>query len=120
MGRGQRPAPERLPAVLGAPVLMARFDVHAMKRGGALVVDCQADLLSGLKTRVVAPLIALDKAPPPARHLNPVFEVRGERFVLLAQLLSAVEVREIGEKVGALGDQGEQVLGALDFLVSGV
>jgi toxin CcdB len=99
---------------------MARFDVYAMKRGGALVVDCQADLLSGLKTRVVAPLVALEKAPPPARHLNPVFELHGERFVLMAQLLSAVEVRELGDCVGSLGEQGEVVLKALDFLVTGV
>lgn len=99
---------------------MARFDVYAMKRSGALVVDCQADLLAGLKTRVVAPLVAQDQAPPPARHLNPVFEMRGERFVLMAQLLSAVEVRELGDYVGSLGDQGEAVLGALDFLITGV
>jgi toxin CcdB len=99
---------------------MARFDIYAMKRGGTLVVDCQADLLSGLKTRVVAPLVAEDKAPPPARHLNPVFAIGGERYVLMAQLLSAVEVRELGDCVGSLGDQGEAVLGALDFLISGV
>jgi toxin CcdB len=99
---------------------MARFDVYAMKRGGALVVDCQADLLSGLKTRVVAPLVAEDKAPPPARHLNPVFKLRGERFVLMAQMLSAVEVRELGEKLGSLDGESERVLGALDFLITGV
>jgi toxin CcdB len=99
---------------------MARFDVYAMKRGRALVVDCQADLLSGLKTRVVAPLVAEAKAPPPARHLNPVFELRGERFVLMTQLLSAVEVRELGEKMGSLDSESERVMGALDFLISGV
>ncbi|RNJ63175.1 MAG: plasmid maintenance protein CcdB [Porphyrobacter sp. IPPAS B-1204] len=99
---------------------MARFDVYALKRGGALVVDCQADLLDGLKTRVVAPLIAESDAPKPARHLNPVFVVGGERFVLMAQFLSAVEVRELGAKVGALESEGETVLGALDFLLTGV
>lgn len=99
---------------------MARFDVYALKRGGALVVDCQADLLDGLKTRVVVPLIAESDAPKPARNLNPVFAIGGERFVLMAQFLSAVELRELGAKVGSLGDQGEQVLGALDFLMTGV
>jgi toxin CcdB len=99
---------------------MARFDVYAMKRGGTLVVDCQADLLSGLNTRVVAPLVAEAKAPPPARHLNPVFAIGGERYVLMAQMLSAVEMRELGDKVGSLASEGETVLGALDFLVSGV
>lgn len=99
---------------------MARFDVFAMGASGTLVVDCQADLLADLKTRVVAPLLPADKAPPPMRNLNPVFEVGGERFVLIAQMLSAVEVRELGEKVASLDGESERVLGALDFLVSGV
>lgn len=99
---------------------MARFDVYALKRGGALVVDCQADLLDGLKTRVVAPLIAESEAPKPARTLNPVFAIGGERFVLMTQFLSAVEVRELGHKVGSLASEGEVVLGALDFLLTGV
>lgn len=99
---------------------MARFDVYALKRGGALVVDCQADLLEGLTTRVVVPLIAEADAPKPARNLNPVLVVEGERYVLMAQFLSAVEVRELGPKVGSLEGEGDTVLGALDFLLTGV
>lgn len=99
---------------------MARFDVYALKRGGALVVDCQADLLDGLTTRVVVPLIAEGDAPKPARHLNPVFDVGGGRYVLMTQFLSAVEARELGAKVGSLDGEGEAVLGALDFLLTGV
>ncbi len=99
---------------------MARFDVYALKRGGALVVDCQADLLDELKTRVVLPLIAESEAPKPARHLNPAFNVGGERYVLMTQFLSAVEVRELGRKVGSLAEDGERVLAALDFLLTGV
>lgn len=99
---------------------MARFDVYALKRGGSLVVDCQADLLEGLKTRVVAPLIAEIAAPKPARNLNPVFDLRGERYVLMTQFLSAIEVRELGVNVGSLEADGEAVLGALDFLLTGV
>jgi toxin CcdB len=99
---------------------MARYDVYALARGGALVVDCQADLLDGLKTRVVVPLIAETAAPKPARTLNPVFVVGGERLVLMTQLLSAVEVRELGAQVGSLESEAEMVLGALDFLLTGV
>lgn len=99
---------------------MARFDVHAMRRGGGLVVDCQADLLDGLTTRVVVPLIAENAAPRPARHLNPVLTLGGVRYVMMTQFLSAVEVGELGPKVGSLADEGETVLGALDFLLTGV
>ena len=38
----------------------------------------------------------------------------------MAQFLSAVEVRELGDKVGSLASEGETVLGALDFLLTGV
>ncbi|MCL9981909.1 MAG: CcdB family protein [Erythrobacter sp.] len=99
---------------------MARFDVYQLKRGGALVVDCQADLLDGLKTRVVVPLIAENAAPKPARTLNPVFVLGGERYVLMTQFLSAIEVRELGQKVDSLESEGAVVLGALDFLLTGV
>ena len=99
---------------------MARFDIYALKRGSALVVDCQADLLGGLKTRVVVPLIPESAAPKPARRLNPVFVVGEERFVLMTQFLAAVEVRELGAKVSSLESEGEVVLGALDFLLTGV
>lgn len=99
---------------------MARFDVFAMRDAETLVVDCQADLLADLKTRVVVPLIREDAAPKPARRLNPVFLVAGERFVLMTQFLAAVEVRELGAKVGSLESEGETVLGALDFLLTGV
>lgn len=100
---------------------MARYDVYAMKRDSkTLVVDCQANLLDGLKTRVVVPLIPEDAAPKPARTLNPVFVVGGERFVLMTQFLAAVEVRELGAKMGSLQREGEVVLGALDFLMTGV
>ena len=34
---------------------MAQFDVYRIKDHG-FVLDCQSDLLSGLKSRVVAPL----------------------------------------------------------------
>lgn len=39
---------------------------------------------------------------------------------LTAQFLAAVEVRELGAKVGSLESEGEVVPGALDFLLTGV
>ncbi len=38
----------------------------------------------------------------------------------MTQFLAAVEVRELGPKVGSLVSKGETVLGALDFLVNAV
>ena len=99
---------------------MARFDVFRLKKGGSLVVDCQAELLENLKTRVVIPLFEESEAPKPARNLNPVFEIEDARFVLMTQFLAAIETREFGKKVGSLESDGRAVLNALDFLLTGV
>ena len=103
-----------------APVLMARLDIYRMKSSGTLVVDCQAELLEDLRTRIVIPLFPLADAPKPARNLNPVFELDDEQFVLMTQLLSAVESRELGKKQGSLDGNESEVMNALDFLLTGV
>ncbi|WP_262386439.1 hypothetical protein ROLI_040250 [Roseobacter fucihabitans] len=36
-----------------------------------LLLDVQADLLDALNTRMIVPLIAISKAPVPAKRLNP-------------------------------------------------
>lgn len=99
---------------------VARFDVHARTDGDGLLLDCQADLLSHLNTRLVAPLLPVDRAPKPAAWLNPVFEIEGVRFVMVAQYAAAVEVRELGAKVASLGTHGREILNALDVLISGI
>lgn len=75
---------------------MARFDVYSRPGtdGSGYVLDVQADLLSDLSTRVVAPLLAPGIAPKPARNLNPTFEIEGKPHVLLTQFLASVPARE--------------------------
>lgn len=99
---------------------MARFDLFRLKEGGSLVVDCQADLLDDLKTRVVIPLLPQSEAPKPARNLNPVFDMEDGQFVLMTQFLSAVETRELGKKLGSLESDERTIVNALDFLLTGV
>ncbi|WJY18083.1 CcdB family protein [Alteriqipengyuania flavescens] len=99
---------------------MARLDVFRLKNGGPLVVDCQAELLEDLKTRVVIPLLPQSEAPKPARNLNPVFEIEDDQFVLMTQFLAAIETSELGKKVGSLERDERAVLNALDFLLTGV
>jgi toxin CcdB len=97
---------------------MARFDVFRLAEG-TLVIDCQADLLDGLNTRVVAPLIPLEGAPTPAKRLNPIFSVEGRDHVLLTQFVATVELRELREKIGTLIEHELEVGNALDMLFSG-
>jgi toxin CcdB len=98
---------------------MARFDVHRLVDGGSLVLDCQADLLSSLKTRVVAPLVSLGEAPPPMGRLNPVFEVDGESCVMLTQYLATADIRELGIRIMTLAGAETEIINALDMLLTG-
>lgn len=100
---------------------MARLDVHARRDGGVgWLLDVQADLLSGLNTRLVVPLLPLPDAPAPAARLNPVFDVAGERMALVTQFAAAVHIRELGPVIASLEDAHEVVTAALDVLITGV
>jgi toxin CcdB len=67
---------------------MARYDVYRFPHeSGRLVVDVQADLLNGLTTRIVVPLISIEFAPPALHRLNPQFEIEGETFVFWFNML---------------------------------
>jgi toxin CcdB len=99
---------------------VAQFDVHALDQGGELVVDCQSDLLASLNTRLVVPLMPLDRAPAQAQRLNPLMSVADRELVMVTQFAAAVHVRELGAVVGSLRDRSFEIVGALDVLVSGV
>ncbi|MFN3591725.1 MAG: CcdB family protein, partial [Thermaurantiacus sp.] len=79
---------------------MARLDVHVRADGApGYLLDCQADLLSHLNTRLVVPLLPLDAAPKPADRLNPVFDIAGTAHVMVTQFAAAVLAKEMGQKV---------------------
>jgi toxin CcdB len=99
---------------------MARFDVHRRRDGGGYLLDCQADLLSDLSTRFVVPLLPPDTAPKPAVRLNPLLDVGGESHVMVTQFAAAVLKSELGERVDNRREDAEQIIGALDLLITGV
>lgn len=98
---------------------MARFDVYARSNGPGYLLDCQADLLSDLNTRLVVPLLPENDAPRPAARLNPVFHIEGARYVMVTQFAAAVPVRALGSRVGSLVAEDMKITNAIDMLLSG-
>ncbi len=99
---------------------MARFDVYPMPRHGrGYLLDVQADLLDSLETRVVVPLFQEDKAPPPMTSLNPVFEIRGVRHIMVTQFIATLRTKELGDAVLSLDEHHYVIMNALDVLLSG-
>jgi toxin CcdB len=97
---------------------MAQFDVY-ITGNGATVVDCQSDLLSHLKTRLVIPLLPPDLEPPKTERLNPAFEIGGLKYVLFPQFTASIHVSELKNKVASLTSSYLDITRALDMLVSG-
>lgn len=98
---------------------MAQFDVCAYD-GPGLLLDVQADLMGDLNTRMAVPLLPIDQAPPPAKRLNPIFEIGGARYVMATQFMASVRVATFGEKVGSLAHARYVVKPAIDLLFDGV
>lgn len=98
---------------------MARRDVHPAHDGRGHLLDAQTDLLGGLNTRVVVPLMPCDAAPEPARLLNPLFEVDGEPQVMTTQFPSAVPAGVLWPPMASLAARAEEITRALDMLFQG-
>lgn len=102
---------------------MAQFDVH--RNGGRnkdaipLVVIVQSSQFDGYRRRVVVPLVrasTLGKTELP--HFNPTFKIRGMTVVLHPLEVVSVPVGQLGPKVGSLAAEGQQIIAALDELLS--
>ena len=104
---------------------MAQFTVYRNKsaRSKALcpfLLDVQSDLLEDLETRVVIPL---SKAPAltkrPLSQLTPVLQFEGESYVLMTPQLAGIARSELGAATGSLAERRAEILGAMDFLLTG-
>jgi toxin CcdB len=98
---------------------MARFDIFALRDEAGFLLDCQTDLLTDLNTRFVVPLLPEAEAPRPAARLNPVFDIRGQRMVMVTQFAATAGAKELGEPIASLRERQEEILDALDMLISG-
>jgi toxin CcdB len=98
---------------------MARFDVYANPDGTGHLLDVQANLLDGLNTRIVVPLIPVKAAPMPAQRLNPIFEIGGESFVMVTQFMAAVPRAILRAPITNIVEHDTAISNALDMALVG-
>jgi toxin CcdB len=98
---------------------MARFDVYPGARGKGYLLDCQADVLSILSTRVVVPLFPA-KASPVTPRLNPVFIIDGDDHIMMTQQIFAIPKERLGLAVTDLAGEHDTIIDALDMLMTGI
>lgn len=97
---------------------MARFDVYTAPDSAGYLLDCQADLLGAFDTRFVIPLLPASGAKA-ATRLHPIFDVQGEKVVMVTQLALAVPVRILDRPIASLADRHSEIMNAIDMLLTG-
>ncbi|WP_413698775.1 CcdB family protein [Psychromonas sp. KJ10-10] len=84
-------------------------------------VDVKSELLESLNTRLVIPLTPLklldQKAPS---HLCPTIHLDKGDFVILTQQMASVPTKVLSESVTDLSTFRDEIIGAIDFLITGI
>lgn len=97
---------------------MAIFDIY--QYGEGYVLNVQSDLVHGLTTVLMVPLLPLEKAPKPMGRLNPIFELGGRRYSMVTQFMAATQLRGLGAPSGNLKlAHYDEIRSALDMIFLG-
>ena len=104
---------------------MAQFDVYINPNPDTrklipYLLDIQADLLDTLSTRVVVPLILAEEMGQAAKQLNPQFKIKGTAVVMSTAELAGIANRSLGDKVASLKNKRDEIIAALDLLITGI
>jgi toxin CcdB len=104
---------------------MAQFDVYenpnpTSRKTIPYLLDVQNDLLDSLATRVIVPLATIATIPKPGRHLNPALSI-GEIIVVMSTAeIAGISVKSLGKRVCSIKEQRNEIVAALDFLITGI
>lgn len=105
---------------------MPQFSLYKNKdkstsRAYPFFVDVQSDLLNSLDTRIVIPLTPLELLEGSApTHLCPIIHLEEGDFVILTQQTTSVPTKILKEEVNDLSAFRNEIIGALDFLITGI
>jgi len=90
------------------------------KKAYPFLLDIQTPLLDSMDTRLVIPLSGLaalrDKR---IRELNPSIVIKGKELVILTQQMASIHKKDIGAYVSDASFLRQEILGAIDFLITG-
>ena len=100
---------------------MAQFDVYEninekTNKQIPFLLDIQNDILKNLSSRVVIPLVISKEA---INFLNPQFIINEIDVILSTAELASIPMEILGNKVCSLKDRREEIICAVDFLVTG-
>lgn len=105
---------------------MAQFEVYKnpnarTKKHFPFLVDIQSPVISELETRLVVPMKKKKlNADMGLGRLTPEVEYEGNIYLLLMPQLASVPARILEKPIGSLEHLRDEIIGALDFAITGV
>lgn len=105
---------------------MAQFSAHRnlnpeSKAAYPYLLDIQSDFMADLGTRVVVPLAPVTAMKGKAiTRLMPVFEIDGKHHVMITPQLAGISRKQLGTIVKVLSAQRDEIISALDLLITGI
>jgi len=84
-------------------------------------LDVQADLISVLNSRIVVPIILaknLEREAPD--RLCPKFHIDSNEYALLSHQLTSAPASILKHPVGSLAAFRDEIIDAIDFLITGI
>lgn len=105
---------------------MAQYGVHRnpnpqTKALMPYLLDVQSDLLADIGTRVVVPLCPASAMKGKlVKTLMPVFQIDNKSYVMLTPQLAGIERKRIGPEVVNFSGNRNQIIAALDLLLTGI
>jgi len=105
---------------------MAQFGVHRnpnpqTKALIPFLLDVQSDLLADLDTRVVVPLCPASAMKGKlVKILMPLFRIDGKPYAMLTPQLAGIERKRMGAEVADMAGHRNEIIAALDLLLTGI
>ncbi len=105
---------------------MEQFDVYMntdkdTNKTYPYFVDIQNSLLDTLNSRVVIPLTPANKSDKNyPQNLCPIIKIENKNYALLTHQLTSVATSFLKKKKGSLSSSRDEIVGAIDFLVTGI
>ena len=104
---------------------MAQYSIHKnsnpnTRKTYPYLINVQSPLLDGLDTRLVIPLSKKTGfSGKPIQYLNPVIVIDKIEYVILTQQMAAIHLKNLGLHIGDASLQHQEILAAIDFLITG-
>lgn len=104
---------------------MKQFDLYEntdpdSRRIYPFFVDVQTGLLEQLNSRVVIPMAPAQNAKSFPKNLCPIVQIGNKKYALLTHQITTVSASFLSKKEGSLLLNRDEIISALDFLLTGI